>query len=47
MCACVHWDAYHCWAYRYDIDLSEVSDDGGPCECECHKEDEDDDEYDD
>lgn len=44
-CACpAHTDAYSCWAYRYRLlSVSDVRDDGGPCECDCHPWDEDDD----
>ena len=42
-CACKGLDAWQCWAARYGIPLSEVRDDGGPCECQCHDQE---DEYD-
>lgn len=44
MCACVSHSAVLCWAMRYNIAVTDVADDGGPCMCECHDGCDDDDE---
>ena len=38
-CACVSYDADVCFAKRYEIDVGDVIEAGGPCECACHDQD--------
>lgn len=42
LCACKSHDEWLCWSIRYGIELSEVEQDGGPCECVCHEEEHED-----
>ncbi len=40
-CACVDASPIACWAIRYNIHDSEVTENGGPCTCLCHDNSED------